>query len=382
MSFPWSKKTNYKQSTKPDNSSDFQTLVSSLQDGVVIYDQNFQILFLNSAAEKITGLSLNETKQIQINPSLLKTPEFSAIVQIIFPNLAPSVIQLSESDWPQVTDLSLENPELKLRVTTIKIDAPLSKFIKVIRDRTREENILNSKSEFLNVTAHQLRTPLTALNWVLETLSQELKNDPRNRAIALEGLNTAKNTLKIINDLLNASQIESGRFGYSFTDVDISDLVQNITNQAKISAEQAKISLNFKPIGEPVIVKADAQKISMALANIIDNSIKYTPESGSINISLSKQNNLVEISISDTGVGIPQNEIQKIFSKFYRATNITKIAPNGSGLGLYIARNIIKNHGGEISINSEPENGTTVVFTLPTDPNSLPTKEITYEQEP
>lgn len=382
MKLPWAQKTGAKETSNLDKIQ-FESLIQNLGDGVIIYTPNFRITYINSTAEKIVGVKQGELNGIEISPNLIQNPNFKILAQIIFPSIAPLVTQISESGWPEVVDINLDDPAIKLRITTIKVIAnnlPVN-FIKIIRDRTREEAILESKKEFLDVAAHQLRTPVTAMSWAFETLLSSVKSDPNLEPIATEGLNLARRSLKIINDLLSAAQIESGRFGYSFQTIDIVSFVKSLIGEAKVIADRAGVKMSFSGPEQVINLNADPEHIGIAISNLIDNAIKYTMNGGSVTVSLDSVENseFIKISISDTGVGIPQNEISEIFKKFYRGSNIVRLEPNGSGLGLYIVRNIIKNHGGEISVQSEIGRGTTFSITLPLNP--APQTEAIYDTE-
>ena len=155
-------------------------------------------------------------------------------------------------------------------------------------------------------------------------------------------------------------------------------------NRAKIIAKKTGISLNFDiPPQASQKLFIDPQRLAIALSNLIDNAIKYNTKNGIVKIRLDnpKESLDTKIIIEDSGVGIPEAEMKNIFQKFYRASNITSIAPNGSGLGLYITRNIIKNHGGEIEIESTEGRGTKFTISLPKDPERVPREEIIYNTE-
>lgn len=385
MKLPWSKpvKNNTANSPAPATDNFFLTLVGNLADGVIVYDQNFTVNLLNPPAEKIIGIASSECVGKIIKPELVNDPKFKIITQIIFPTLAPVVAQISEGNAPETVDLSLENPELKLRIMTVKINSLSSSvFVKIIKDQTREENILTSKKEFLEVAAHQLRTPLSALSWAFETLNKELQSNPNLKTITDEGLTTTKKLLKTVNDLLNAARIEGGKFGYKIEPSDIIQLVKNVVEQAKIIASQSGTKLFFETGISSLVIPIDVERIGLAISNLIDNALKYTPEKGTISVTIGKQDDkFIKISISDSGIGIPAQDLGKIFTKFFRGSNVKQVETDGSGLGLFIVKNIVKNHGGDIFVSSEVDRGTTFTITLPVNPDFIPKKEVSFESE-
>lgn len=347
----------------------FQTLIETVGEGVVIYDPSFIIIFINKAAEKIIGLPKEQILYKKISPELIRNPALTAVTQIIFPTLAPTVTQISESDTPQIVEISLENPARKLRITTNRTLGPSGEtlsFIKFISDLTREAGLLESKREFLDVTAHQLRTPLTAIHWAFESLLQQAADENQKQILA-DGLNVSERALKIVNDLLNASRIEGGRFDLAPQTINLSAFIEKIAAQAKPIAESTGAQIAVSPIPTSITVRADEERLGMVISNLIDNALKYSAERGKITISVDPGPNMARINIADAGVGIPQEELQNIFTKFYRGSNVTQIEPNGSGLGLYIAKNIIESHGGKIGVDSTLGRGSTFWFTLPTE---------------
>ena len=167
-----------------------------------------------------------------------------------------------------------------------------------------------------------------------------------------------------INDLLDLTRIEEGRFLYEYSEVKLEDLIQEIIDGLKVQTEKKKIDISFKKIVLPLI-KADAEKIAIAIRNLLENALRYTPEGGKIDISLDRNPGEIIVKIRDTGIGIPKAQGQRVFEKFFRAKNALKVETSGSGLGLYITKNIVEKHGGKIWFESEENQGTTFYFTFP-----------------
>jgi signal transduction histidine kinase len=367
---------------------EFQSLIEGVRDAVIIYDTNFKILTVNRSAEEIFQISGNELIGRFVDPSLIKSPHFRAITQVMFPSLAPSVTQISEAGvWPQIVNITLEDPKLELytiihRVTDDK--GNIVGFLKLIKDRTREKAILQSKSEFISVTAHQLRTPLTAMGWSLETLVKMTENDrPELKNLIEETFELSQRTLKITNDILDVSKIEEGRFGYKLEEIDLIKMLKELVETALPVAKQYSIRLYFNPSGmESLKVQADQSRLSTAILNFIDNAIRYNVKNGKVTVSVQKlaDKPFVKISIEDSGIGINTDDLNKLFQKFYRGANAVQVEPNGNGLGLFITRNVIKRHGGEVGAESAINRGSTFWLTLPLDPKLIPPKEFSYEE--
>lgn len=363
--------------------NELRSIIDNLRDGIIAYDTDFKVLILNRATEAIFNVRGTDIVGKIFSPNSSKNMGSATMAQAMFPSLAPMAINRSEPNDPvQIMDLSFENPPLELRVTSAKIIDPANKllgFLKIFTDRTRELEMLRSKSEFISTAAHQLRTPLNAISWTFETLEKEAAISDAGKEFVANGSKAALRVLKIVNDLLDISKIESGRFGYQFENIELVSFFETVLKDAVSFAGKYGINIYFEKPNEPsIVIAADAQKLSMAINNIIDNGIKYNVKNGSVTLGmrLLKDTPYVEINVTDTGVGIPPGEIGRVFEKFFRAENVIKIDTEGSGFGLYIAKNIIERHGGKIGVESELNRGTTITFTLPTDPKLIRTKEV------
>ncbi len=358
-------------------------IISNLFDGIIAYDQNFKILIFNRAAEQILNIPANTILGQYFSPDKAKDRNFSVLGQILYPSLAAVVVRRSELGvYPQVSDFTFNQSKLNLRVTTDRIMDPsgnLLGFVKIIRNRTRELEILRSKSEFIEVAAHQLRTPLTAINWIFESLSKEKLEGSQMEMVNM-GVSTIAGILKTVNDLLDVTQIEEGKFGYNFQNLDIISFVgQLLSSEIMAFAKESKVSLFFKkPEEESIDIFGDPQKLSIAILNLVSNAIQYNIENGEVTVEVKKLQDkpFVQISVKDTGAGISEEDVSKIFTKFFRSDEAKKISPNGSGLGLYITKNIIKRHGGDIWVESQLTRGSTFYLTIPTDQTLVPQVEV------
>ncbi len=354
---------------------ELESVIENIKDGVVVYDTNFRILDLNKATEEIFNISKEEVLGVHVQPGMTASPRLRTFVETIFPSLASSINTVSDTGWPKVVDLTFEDPHLEIRTSLNQIADQSGKvvaFLKIISNNTRENTILESKSEFLTVSAHQLRTPLTAINWTFESLKSSLskageKTDPTITNLVDEGWGLAKRSLKIIEDLLSAAKIEEGKFGFNFVETDLMELLKTIRQSAEVVAKEYGITVNLSGSGT-FIVRADPERLGMAVTNILDNAIKYNAKGGSVDMLVEPEptdRTFVRCSISDTGIGIPKENLPKIFQKFYRSENAQRVEPNGSVLGMYITKNIIESHGGTIHVESQIGRGTTFWFTLP-----------------
>ena len=359
-----------------------QTLMNDLSDGIIAYDNNFMIQIFNPAAERIFGVNREQIVGHAFGPERAQELPFRLLAQTIFPSLAPLVVERSEpGTLPQIVDLSFTDPKRELTISTDRIIGPAGEtrgFIKLVRDRTREVEILRSKSEFITIAAHQLRTPLTTVHWVFEGLKGKDKLEAEDKELAASGLRESVKLLKIVNDLLDVSKIEEGKFGYNFKQVNIIDFLSGILTNAEAMAKEYEVKLYFDRGGETAInLTIDATRLGLAVSNLLDNAIKYNVKNGRVDVKLERlaDKPYLQISIQDTGIGVPPEEISKLFNKFFRAGNAVKAETEGAGLGLYITKNIINRHGGTIRAESTISRGTTFYLTLPLDFSLIPSSE-------
>jgi two-component system phosphate regulon sensor histidine kinase PhoR len=365
---------------------ELKSIIAGLADALVAYDQNFRVLYFNAAAEKIFKLPASAVVRTEIRSQDAEIPERRLLVQVMFPSLAPVMVNRSEEGDPtQVVDLSFEDPQVELRVVTTPIndaEGRLLGFVKIVRDRTREISLLKSKNEFITIASHQLRGPITNVNWALEALKQETSLSENGLSMIENGSAAARELLKIIDDLLNIAKIEEGHFNYAFEPTDMIALINELLLEMLPRVRQIGINLYFdRPEGNMPQVYIDRAKLSMVILNLVENAVRYNIKNGEVIVKVEQIPNqdFLKVSVKDTGIGIPSEAIAKLFQKFFRADNALKVQTEGSGLGLYIAKNIIRSHGGQIGAESQLNRGTTFYFTLPTNQALVPQHEVSLE---
>ncbi len=358
-------------------------IIFSMNDGVMVYDQDFTIKLFNKAAEGIFGISEKEIIGQKISPESAKEPNLGVLTRVIFQSLAPQIIRRSnEGEYPQVADISFDEPHLELRVSTDRMmneSGEITGFLKIVRDRTREVDLVRAKSDFITVAAHQLRTPLSAVNWVLQSLRGE-NLDVNEKDLVNTGLSASGNLQKIVEDLLNVAKIEEGKFGYNFQKTDLIGFFQSLIEQARPVAKEYNVKVYMElPQEQAMEADIDAERMSLVTANLLENAIKYNVQNGQVVLSIERQTDAPYflVKVSDTGMGMSQETLDKLFTKFFRGENAVNKEANGSGLGLYMVKNIIRRHGGKIWAESNLNRGTTFYFTIPTDASLIPQREIT-----
>lgn len=361
-----------------------EAILAALSDGVIEYDSKLHITLMNPRAEELLGIKFKEIKGLAIAPELAKArPDLRGIVELMYPALAPYASAAKEVHGlpAKAMELNLSQPKMKLWVTLTQVqnrEGEMIGFLKIIHDISREELIGRLKSEFVSIAAHQLRTPLSALKWTIRLLLDGDAGEltASQQEFLEKGYIINERMIKLVNDLLNAARIEEGRFGYEFSEVDLKALLESITESFASLAKVRKLSLKFEKLSEPLSkIYADPEKLNLALSNLLDNAIKYTPAGGSVTLRLKRKGDWAEITVTDTGVGIPETDKRRVFSKFFRAANVIRMETSGTGLGLFIAQNIIRRHGGAIQMQSKEREGTVFTFTLPLRREQVPKEE-------
>jgi signal transduction histidine kinase len=280
----------------------------------------------------------------------------------IFTPKQPPIMPAFASTPEQLDDLKRLNSQLDHGAKLlIRRDLELS------RANEKLQQLDRMKSEFVALVTHQLRTPLSGIKWSLSMLLNGEMGDlsPEQRTYLLKTYESNERMITLINDLLQADRLESGTMRFSFQPTKLVDLIDNILTEVNPLAENRKLHLAYGSREEVPLLSIDPQNMRVVMQNILENAIKYTPSGGSVTIDVTKKEKNVEISVKDTGIGIPLEHQKEIFQRFFRAPNAVLTETVGSGLGLYIAKNIVDHHQGTIGFTSEPGKGTIVTISLP-----------------
>lgn len=244
-----------------------------------------------------------------------------------------------------------------------------------IEDATKELRRANeklkaldeTKDEFISMASHQLRTPLTSvkgyLSMVLEGDAGEIKKTQRQ--LLQQAFDSSQRMVYLISDLLNVSRLRTGKFILEAQPTNLSELVEAEVAQLKETASARGLKLSYEPHSGFPLLMLDDTKIRQVVMNFLDNAIYYTPSGGKITASVKATDEAVEYTVTDTGLGVPKKEQHHLFTKFYRAGNAKKARPDGTGLGLFMAKKVIVAHGGAIIFKSAEGKGSTFGFTFP-----------------
>ena len=244
---------------------------------------------------------------------------------------------------------------------------------------TEVQNISKTKSEFISAVSHELRTPLTSIKGYASILmTGKLGEIPEKVKERLGKINShSDNLVNLINELLDISRIESGRVEMKMSEHNLASTVENVADL--LTPQMRDKNINWKTGFAPDIPKLvyDPSHVERIFINLIGNAVKFTPEQGTITIraTYDKQTDFVTVSVSDTGIGIPKDDLSKLFDEFYRVDNKINQTVKGTGLGLALAKKIVEAHKGKIWVTSKVGEGTTFHFTLPQNPATVKIEE-------
>jgi signal transduction histidine kinase len=368
-----------------DEKNKSASIIANFVDPVILVNTSWQLALFNPAAEKIFSLTADDIgKKTNTEKGRFSFNDFKKIIKVDyqvkefekdergFP-VVEEVIVGKKTEEKKLPDSALTGSfknELVYKVLTRAVcdgDNVCYGNMKIFYDLTREKMVDRMKSDFISIVAHQLRTPLSAVKWavgmVMDGDAGKVNIEQTN--FLRKGYESNQRMIALVNDMLNVSRIEEGRYGFVFTKISFQEVLNNVIASVEglLATKHLKISVD-KPEKMPELY-LDKEKMGLAFQNILDNAIKYTSDYGDIKIALKLIPDFLEVRVKDSGIGIPDADKNRIFSKFFRSANVVKMETEGSGLGLFIVKNIIEKHGGKISLASIEGQGTEVVFTLP-----------------
>lgn len=347
----------------------FKIALDGTFDHVVITDPNGIVLYANAGLERITGFSREEVLGKKVGTKELwggnMSQEFyEELWRTIKVEKKPFTGEISNTrkDGVAYQALSSISP-------IVSKNGVLEFFVGIERDITKEREIDSAKTEFVSLASHQLRTPLSAINWYTEML---LSGDAGaltdvQREYLEEVSHGSHRMVELVNALLNVSRIELGTFAVQPEPTDIITLAQDVIKELKPKILEKNFHVEEKFSENLPKMNVDPKLTRIVFQNLLTNAVKYTPPGGTISISvaMNQDGKIFTISVADTGYGIPKEDWPRIFTKLFRASNICEKETDGTGLGLYIIKSIIEHSDGTVAFKSEEGKGTTFTITLP-----------------
>lgn len=345
-----------------------EAMLDSIGDGVIATDEKGIIMLINKAAEKLIGkTNKNVIGNFFADVSILEDENGRLIPLEKHPiSLALTTGTAKDIIYYYIRKDSTKFP-MAIICSPIILEGKVVGAIKVFRDITQEKEIDRSKSEFVSVASHQLKTPATIVNFYTEKLLSGPNSVVSSKQIDYinEIRNANQRMIEIVNTLLSVSRIEMGIFPTDPMPVDVIEIFKNVVKESRINIDKKNLTLHEKYHRSKHMIPIDALMLKMIFSNLMSNAIKYTSAGGKISVETSEVKDSLLISISDNGCGIPLNQQDKIFTKFFRSDNARRQDTDGTGLGLYIVKSILDHIRGNVWFSSKEKQGTNFYFTIP-----------------
>ena len=341
------------------------SVLSHMTDGVVATDRRGKVITINEMALSLLDLKTEE-EAIGLSILTMLHMEEDYTLRDLLENQNELLLE-RPSD-------SVESGQLILRVDFSMIRREsgfISGLVAVIHDVTEQEKTEQERREFVSNVSHELRTPLTSMRSYIEALSEGAWQDPEIAPKFLKvTLDETDRMIRMINDLLNLSRMDSGNAQLQKEWVNFNELVNFVLNRfdMMVTNQTKRYTIRREFTQRELWMEVDADRMIQVIDNIMNNAIKYSPDGGTITVSLSETHNHILLSIRDQGLGIPKADLTKIFTRFYRVDKARARQQGGTGLGLAISREVIKAHGGSIWAQSRENYGSTFFISLPYEP--------------
>jgi len=342
-----------------------EAIFESIGEGLVAVDNDRKITAVNKAAVDMLGWNMEELIGRVITELPLED-ERGAPVPL---NKRPTKIALATGEIMSVNYFFIKKDLTKLPIaiaaTPIKLGGQIIGLIEIIRDITRENELDRVKNEFISIASHQLRTPLTGIQWVVERFTKKEQLTPKGKEYLEDIHSSAKHLTELVDLMLNLSRIEDGRVGITLETLEVVSFIKGFLEETIPLQDKKGLKIVFEDHPAELIIQGDRGALRNIIQSLISNAIEYTPAGGNITVAAEKNDDNFLIKIRDTGIGIPRAEQSRIFEKFVRASNAKLYKTDGTGIGLYIAERSVNRLGGKIWFESEENRGSTFYVTLP-----------------
>ncbi|HET7571765.1 MAG TPA: ATP-binding protein [Gaiellaceae bacterium] len=336
--------------------ADASLALSYVGDGVLLLDRDGRVRYWNAAAAAITGVAEEEIRGRRVEEAL---PGWDELVR----QLELAAAEAPERARPATLPLQAPAGERWLSVAGVAFAEGV---VYALRDVSEERALEKARSDFVATASHELRTPLAAVYGAARTLRRtDIELLPEQRETFLEIIESETDRLtRIVSQILLAGQLEDGRVDVEPEPTDLRPLVQSVLESARLRAPEG-VTLALETNGDAPLAVADEDKLRQVLVNLVDNAIKYSPDGGKVRVQLDARPGRARIAVRDEGLGVPPDQYERIFEKFFRLDPSLTRGVGGSGLGLYISRELVSRMSGSLRIEPSPGKGSTFVVELP-----------------
>lgn len=330
---------------------------------IIITNPDGKILYANKASTKITGYSVSE--MVGNTSALWGRQMPSEFYQKLWKTI-------KEDQVPFISELTNRNKDGRLYEAEIRIvpvlnpDNQIAFYVGIEEDITQRKQTDRMKTEFITLASHQLRTPVTIIRWLLEQEISHIDSLPKEDAATINAVYEATiRMVELIRTLLNISRLDAGKLIVYAQDVSVTNLIRDIIKNITLRFKSKNIEIQTSLSDNKQIIYTDPGLLTQILENLLSNAVKYSNSGQKVYINVSRFEKEMEISVADQGIGIPDNQKDRIFERFFRADNVIATLEEGSGLGLYLTKQLVLLLGGSIRFESVRDKGTTFFVKIP-----------------
>ncbi len=348
-------------------------VMSQMQNGIIAVDQSMNVIFITSVAKKLLG--------IVGNPEFRNVNEVSKDVKLdeVFTE-AMRQGGVYTNEVAARTAVGRGHRPLRLYVSPMKQDDKVVGALAIVEDITELRRLEQVRTDFAANVSHELKTPLTSIRGFVETLQAGAIDHPEmaHKFLNIIQMETERLT-RLINDILSISKLESGNDEVATERIRLDKKAYDVCEMLSIHAQEKEVTLNYRLNSEPVFIIGNPDRVEQLLINLTENAIKYNKPGGSVTVQVFKSAQEANITISDTGIGIAEENLPRLFERFYRVDKGRSRQMGGTGLGLAIVKHIVRSMNGEIEVHSKLGEGTEFLITLPLAPKENPEKETIFD---
>jgi len=343
-----------------ESRSDLAAACDAMSHGLVLVGENNVVTYANGAA----AVFLSTRKEDLLGSAIDRHLHVDNVLRAVRDVAGGSVRRRTVIDVERKDDAQ-GSGVLRFSIRPVRRDDAASAMV-TIEDITQQKVAEEARHAFVAHTTHELRTPLTNIRLYVETAIDEGEHNPATRAKCLNVINGETRRLeRIVGEMLSMAEIEAGSFKLKPDDVRIETLFDEVKADYQQQATEKRIELTLRLPPKLPVIRGDRDKITLALHNLMGNALKYTPDGGKVTLEVEVDGKNVSISVTDTGIGISPEDAERIFERFYRAKDPRVAKITGTGLGLTLAREVVRMHGGDITVESQIDQGSTFTMTLP-----------------
>ena len=350
------------------------TVMSQMQNGIVAVDQNLKVIFITPVAKKLLGVSGN--------PENLPINEISKDVKLddVFTE-AMHQEGVYTNEVAARTAMGRGHRPLRLYVSPMRQDDCVVGALAIVEDITELRRLEQVRTDFAANVSHELKTPLTSIRGFVETLEAGAIDNPEmaHKFLKIIMMETERLT-RLINDILSISKLESGDTEVATERIRLDKKAHDVCEMLSINAADKQVTINNHLNQEPVYIIGNPDRVEQMLINLTENAVKYNVPGGSVTVQVFANEQEANVTISDTGIGIAEENLPRLFERFYRVDKGRSRQMGGTGLGLAIVKHIVRSMNGEIEVHSKLGEGTEFLITLPLAPKENPEKETIFDE--